>query len=279
MDVPGPEWRAESLVDHVRYPISDLACQRSRDVIADARQQLATRGSAELPGFLSARGVAELVADAERLTARAYKSEGTGTAYLAVPDDSLPDDHPGRWKGPYRLGTVAYDLIPLDSPLRRLYEWAPMIEFVEAIVDRGTVFRYADPFGALNLAVMEDGDELQWHFDQVDFVVSLAVRPSDSGGELEVVPFVRDSDDEHYSDVAAVLAGDNARVQVLAMTPGTLLIFEGRNSLHRVSPVGGSVSRLVGLLGYDTRPGTVSSEVLRLARYGRIEPYADPPAL
>jgi hypothetical protein len=279
VDVRRPEALAESLVDRVRYPISDLSCERSQEVVMDARRQLATRGAAELPGFLSTEGLADLVVDAERLTGRAHKSEGAGTAYLAAPDTSLPERHPTRWRGPYRVGTVAYDLIPRDSPLRCLYEWAPMIEFVEAIVDRGSVFPYADPFGALNLAVMDEGDQLQWHFDQVDFVVSLAIRPSESGGQFEVVPFVRDGDDERYADVAEVLAGDMARVQVLAMTPGTLLFFEGRNSLHRVSPVAGSVSRLVGLLGYDTSEGTLSSDLLRQSRYGRTTPYSEPPPL
>ncbi len=59
---------------------------------------------------------------------------------------------------------------------------------VEDVLDRGPIYRYADPFGALNLAVMAEGDELQWHFDQTDFVVSLAVQAADAGGDFEVVP-------------------------------------------------------------------------------------------
>ncbi len=61
------------------------------------------------------------------------------------------------------------------------------------------------------------------------------------------------------------------------MRPGTLLVFEGRHSLHRVSPVEGSRLRHVGLLAYDTKPGTVGSDLLRQDRYGRTEPFADPP--
>ena len=72
--------------------------------------------------------------------------------------------------------------------------------------------------------------------------------------------------------MARVLAGDTSQVVTLPMTPGTLLIFEGRHSIHRVSPIAGSTSRLVGLLGYDTQPGTMSSELLKLVRYGRSEP-------
>ena len=119
---------------------------------------------------------------------------------------------------------------------------------------------------------MGEGDQLQWHFDQTDFVVSLALRDAEVGGDFEVVPRVRDADDERYDDVARVLAGDTSRVVTLPMTPGTLLIFEGRHSIHRVSPIAGATTRLVGLFGYDARPGTMSSELLKLVRYGRSEP-------
>jgi len=33
----------------------------------------------------------------------------------------------------------------------------------------------------------------------------------------------------------------------------------------------------VGLLAYDTKPGTVSSELLRAIRYGRTDAFATPP--
>ena len=61
----------------------------------------------------------------------------------------------------------------------------------------------------------------------------------------------------------------NERVATIPMTPGTLMLFEGRHTLHRVSPIGGARPRYVGLFGYDRKPGTCSSELLRLIRYGR----------
>jgi hypothetical protein len=129
----------------------------------------------------------------------------------------------------------------------------------------------------LNLAVMGDGDELQWHFDQTDFVVSLAIQTAEFGGDLEVAPLIRNSRDECFDDVAAVLYGEGRAVETVAMTPGTLLVFEGRNSLHRVSPISGATLRHVGLLAYDTTPGTMGSELLRASRYGRTEAFQVPP--
>jgi len=265
------------LVDLDRYPVNDLVGATAQAVIAGARAQLAATGAVELPGFATPRGVDTLVDDAEVLAPRAHHSGGEGTAYLEFPDFDLPKGHPRLQFAPYAVAAVGYDVIPRPSPLRRLYENDAVLALIAAILDRGSLYRYGDPFGALNLAVMSDGDQLQWHFDQTDFVVSLAIQSADRGGDFEVVPRIRSLDDERYRVVAAVLDGDRAGVVTLPMTPGTLLVFEGRHSLHRVSPIEGPTLRHVGLLAYDTKPGTMGSDLLRRDRYGRTEPFAEPP--
>jgi hypothetical protein len=265
------------LVDLDRYPVLQPESAAYRDVVARARHQMRDRGAAEIEGFVSPAGVAALARDADDLAARAHASGGQGTAYLEFPDFSLPPDHPRLHFADYAVRAVAYDITPLASPLRLLYEWDPMKDLIEAVLDRGPIYRYADPFGALNLAVMGEGDQLQWHFDQTDFVVSLAIQSADSGGDFEVVPRIRRADDERYDDVAAVLSGARSGVETLPMRAGTLLVFEGRYSLHRVSPVEGRRWRHVGLLAYDTRPGTMGSDLLRADRYGRTEAFATPP--
>jgi len=258
-----------ALVDLDRYPVVDPDPSALDTVVQTARAQLRAIGAAELPGFVHAEGVTRLVADAEALEPLAHRSGGLGTAYLGFPDETLAAGHPRRYLGDYAVGAVAYDLFPPSSPLRALYEWEPLRALVESILDRGPIHPYADPLGALNLATMGDGDQLQWHFDQTDFVVSLAVRSSDAGGDFEVVPRVRADNDERYPEVARAIAGESPDLMTLPMRPGTLLVFEGRNSLHRVTPIKGDVTRLVGLFGYDTRPDTASSELLQLVRYGR----------
>jgi hypothetical protein len=266
------------LVDLDRYPLTDLSGPEGRAVVADGRAHLAATGAAELPGVVNARGIAILVDDAHSLTPRAHHSGGEGTAYLEFPDFSLPADHPRVRFAPYGVSAVGYDLIPRTSALRRLYEWDALLELITAVLDRGPIYRYGDPFGALNLSVMAAGDELQWHFDQTDFVVSLAIQSAESGGDFEVAPRIRTSTDECYPEVGRVMDGSGDGVVTLAMTPGTLLIFEGRHSLHRVSPITGTRLRHVGLLAYDTKPGTMGSDLLRMDRYGRTEPFPEPPA-
>jgi hypothetical protein len=258
-----------AMVNLERYPILDLQGEAARQVIAAARAQRRRSGACELPDFIRPAAVDRMIDDAIALTPAAYRSTGVGSAYLEVPDFSLPEDHPRRIIGPYATGVIAYDQCPRESALRRLYEWNLLMRFIEEILERGTLYRYADPLGALNIAVMGAGDELQWHFDQTDFVVSLALQSAAQGGDFEFAPLIRSADDENYGDVGRLLRGGRERVTRLPMRPGTLLIFEGRNSIHRVSPIAGDVLRYVALLAYDTKPGTTSTELLRLSRYGR----------
>jgi hypothetical protein len=166
---------------------------------------------------------------------------------------------------------VAYDHIPAHHAVRELYESDELMSFVAGVLGQEKLYRYADPLGALNLAVMREGDQLGWHFDMTDFVVSLALQPSQAGGEFENVQKIRRADDENYEDVRSVLLGDaHGRVRVEPMHAGTLMIFNGRTSLHKVTPIVGSTLRIVALLAYDTQSGTDSSAELKLSRYGRL---------
>jgi Protein of unknown function (DUF3631) len=63
----------------------------------------------------------------------------TGTPYLDFPDESSPAGHPRCTLVRSSLRAIAYDV------------FAPT---------HACVYRYADPLGALNIAVMADGDEL-----------------------------------------------------------------------------------------------------------------------
>lgn len=255
------------MVDSRRYDLADSA------LAASCARDLRDEGVSVLPGFVTGAALGAMVAESDRLAETAFRSVSATTCYLGDPDPSLPDTHPGNRLVHGSVEVVAYDRFPADGPLRALYEWDPLLDFVRRCLGLEQLHRYADPLGALNVAVMRDGDRLGWHFDMSDFVVSIALQASESGGEFENVPHIRGVagvGEENHDAVRAVLDGDRSRVRVEPMTPGTLMLFAGRRSLHRVSPVVGPRPRYVALLAYAERPGVDSTDVLKLSRYGRL---------
>lgn len=267
-------------IDLERYPIEDLATEQARAVVAAQRHSLAQRGAAILPGFVKPEAVADMARVALALQPRAHLEDIHGTPYLAAPDETFPDGHPRRTLCHSLTWVIAYDLVPLSAPIRALYEWEPLKDFIGEVLERRPLYRMSDPLGALNLTVMEEGHVQGWHYDNAEFVVSLALQASDAGGKFECAPFIRSADDENYDTVARVLAEQAPdQVEVFPMVPGTLMIFAGRRSVHRVSPVVGHVPRVVALLAYDTRSESDSSDVFKLLRYGRSEAYTPPERL
>lgn len=260
---------SDCFVDLDRYPLLELDSPAGRALLASGRRQLAETGACRLPGFVPPTAVERMAAESATLVPQAHLCRGEATAYLEIPDFTLPRHHARRLFGASSSQVIAYDLVPPAHALRRLYEWDPLMQFLARILDVPRLYRYADPLGALNVVAMSDGEELWWHFDQVDFVTSLALQSPEAGGEFSYVPRIRSDEDENYETVRAVLAGEVETDRTIPMEPGTMLLFQGRHSLHRVKRIGGARDRLVALLAYDTKPGTDSTELLKLGRYGR----------
>lgn len=253
------------LVDLERWPIDDRA------LTGRLRDEFAREGVVVLPGFVPPPVVAEMARQCVDLAPSVFRSHSRSSPYLTAVDAKAPAGHPRGHEITSAVGVVAYDLVPGHHLARRLYEDDEVLAFVAAVLGEDELHRYADPFGALNISVMDEGDHLGWHFDMTDFVVSLAISASEGGGEFVNAPRIRSVDDERFDDVAAVLAGRAPdKVRVEPMTPGTLMVFNGRWSMHKVAPIVGDVSRVVALLAYDRKPGTDSTDELKLSRYGRV---------
>ncbi len=266
----------QSLLDLERYPVDAPDSPQRRRVIEEARRSLAEHGAAILPGFVTPQALQTMTQEIEKLAPLAYHEDvDAGTAYLALPDATFPEGHPRRTNIRSATWVLAYDLIPPGTSVRSLYEWDPLMRFVGEILQREPLYRFADPLGALNLTIMREGDCQGWHYDSTDFVVSLAIQASARGGRFECASRIRSEQDENYDAVAKVLQGSGGeQVEVFPMVPGTLMVFEGRHSLHRVSTVRGEIPRYVALLAYDTKPGTDGSALLKQVRYGRTEPIS-----
>jgi hypothetical protein len=158
--------------------------------------------------------------------------------------------------------------IPQASLLRQLYYWPPFRDFLAELLGLEALHPFADPCQAINISVLGAGGCQPWHFDSAAFTVTLMLQAAHSGGHFEYAPGVRAPDDQNYAGVAAVLAGVREGVCTLALEPGTLSIFRGEESLHRVSPVEGDCLRLLATYLFDLAPDRTAVWATNLSLYG-----------
>lgn len=257
------------IINFDAYPIQDLTTPAAKELLTKCRTSMKKLGACEMPDFVRPMALELLKAECAVLEKESFFKRVVANAYLAPGDTSLPKDHPLNMTEDTNVGVVAYDQFPELSLLKKIYEYPALINFVGAILELPEIHPYGDPMGALNLSVMRNTDYLRWHFDQTDFVTSLAIQAGESGGNFEYVPMIRDAKNENYDAVQALLKGDRSRVVHLENRPGTLVLFQGRYSIHRVTPIVGSRPRWIGLFGYDSKPNVMSTPHLREMRYGR----------
>ena len=258
------------LIDSDRYPLDQADHPAARALVARCRAELAERAVCVVERLLTPAALAAMAAEAERLAPLAHHRAARRNCYIGVEDDpSLPASHPRRRFMATTLGVVADDLIPADALVRELYTWPAFRGFLAAIMGYPALYPNEDRFQALNVIVYEPGEQSDWHFDpDNDFTVTLLLQEAEAGGDFSLVPDIRGTADENYDAVGRVLDGDASRVVRVARPPGSLVVFRGHDSLHRVATVRGGRRRLVAVMCYEDRPGVVGDPAVNAAIYG-----------
>ncbi|HEY0389414.1 MAG TPA: hypothetical protein VGC71_13315 [Gaiellales bacterium] len=256
-------------LDLDRYPIDDLARPKARELVERCRARLAADGVCLLPGFLTAEAVDSTAREIEAEVPEAFRKE---RSIVALDDEAidpaLPGDDTVRTAHRHSMRTIAYDLIDQTSPIRALYEWDGLTAFLSAVLGY-RVHRCADPLLSLVITAMPPGGEQGWHFDDNEFVVSLLLQKPARGGAFEYVPSIRTDDDPAWERIRRVFEGTSDEVRVAPIEPGTLALFRGTRSLHRVSPVAEGPTRLIALLSFDPEPDMVFPAEVQRNNTGR----------
>ena len=262
-------WAIGDVIDLGRYPIADPNATPARLLIQDCRSQLKARGACQLEGFMRPEAVEAVLREASTLEGLAHRTEATHNVYFAEDQPGLPADDPRRLRVRSAKRALGWHQIGSRSPLRLLYEWDGLTEFIRAAVELPVLYRDADPVGACSVMFYDEGDELGWHFDNSEFAVTLMLQASEGGGSFEFVPWIRDAHDERFGEVSGILAGGRDRVLSLDGAPGTLALFQGRHSIHRVTPVEGKTPRVNAVLAYAQEPGHRLTQLNRELFYGK----------
>lgn len=254
----------ETIVNLQLHPIQDSGYSiRCKD-------QLDHKGALVMKEFLNPETVKILQAEAREVQPLAYFCRQNHNAYLLDPDPDFPQEHIRNLEQVSDKGCVPHDQIPNHSPLRTLYEWSDFREFLECVLDV-SVYPYADTLSSININYYERGQQLGWHYDNASFAITLMVQAPEEGGEFEYLDEVRNREagEQGYKETAAVING-KLQPKTLAMGDGALVLFRGRNSLHRVAPVVSDQERILVTLNFNTEPGVMLSELVRMTFFGRI---------
>ncbi len=259
---------AADMVDLERYPIADLDCIEGKALADQCRQRYLDTGLCMLSEFITPDALRILTEEANAISGQAYFCKSTHNAYLTEGDPSLPTEDVAHRQEQTYVGSVPYDQITEESHLRRLYRWNPLKDFIGYVLGKTELYRFADPLGACSINVFVEGGEHGWHFDESEFTVTLMLQPPESGGAFEYVPQIRGVANEKEI-VAEILDGDRSQVVELPFSAGTLLIFGGQQTIHRVTRVCGNRPRLVPVLCYSEQEDLKNSEAVRKLFWGR----------
>lgn len=254
----------KKIVNNEYYNLNDSSFR------ARCKNTLDQHGVLVLDNFIQASAIQQIKQEGESNQHLAYFCQQSHSAYLTPPDSNFPAQHPQNYQVMSSKGCITDDQIAQDSPLRSVYDSQDFRQFLCHLLGEESLYEYADPLSSINLHYARAGEELGWHFDNSSFAITLLVQKPEAGGVFEYVKDARNSSqgDMNYPLVESILQG-NVKGTPLSMEPGALVLFRGRDSLHRVTPVKGDTTRMLVVLAYNSQPGIALSEFAQETFYGR----------
>ena len=262
----------KQVLDLDRWPLNALESARGQALVACCRGELSDAGMFSLAGLVRPEALRAAIEEVEPLFDTAsFTHARDHNIYFDDEIEGLEAGHPALSRNTTVNHTICGDQIPA-STIAQVYEWEPLIDFLAAALEKPRLYPMADPLGRINVMAYGAGERLNWHFDRAEFTITILLQAPLSGGEFRYRSGLRSDSDPNYEGVARLLTGHDERVQTLPLAPGTLNVFKGKNTAHRVTPVEGDHARIIAVFSYYERPDVTFSDTERLGFYGRTGP-------
>jgi hypothetical protein len=259
------------VLDLERYPLDRPAAPEYQRLVGESRRAMTSEGMFNLDGFVRPAAITQAAAEIKPLmSSSSFTHERQHNVYFKEHVEGLAADH-----GALRHFRTAHHTLCDDqlqgTVIHRIYEYPPLVEFLAGVMDKPALYLMDDPLARMNVIEYRDGEALNWHFDRSQFTVTLLVQAAVAGGEFEYRSNLRSDTDPNFEGVAALLEGKDSQIRINTLAAGTLNVFAGRNTLHRISPVRGAQNRQVAVLSYYDRPAVKFDRTERMGFYGRAE--------
>lgn len=259
------------IIDLDTYPLDRPNTPEWDALVARCRTDLAKHGMFNLDGLMHPAVAAQETSTlAPQFDTEAFLHEREHNIYFMKSLPDLPNDHPALSRFRTSNRTLCADQIP-HSALIRLYEWPEFAKFLAATMDMSQLYPMQDHMARVNVMSYQAGQTLNWHFDRSEFTTTLLLQAPNQGGAFEYCTDLRSKEDPNYDGVAQMLQGQDDQVQSLTLSPGTLNVFRGRNTAHRVTTVQGDIPRVIAVFSYFEQPDVTFSPEERQGFYGRAQ--------
>lgn len=265
------ETDASDLIRLDLYPLDRPGDPRLSEIVGRAKAAIDANQYCVLEDFITAEAREAMVAEALATLPMAHTNRSHRTCFLnQKPTPDRPDDHPMNMFFDARYRMMAFDLFDPEGPLPRFYGWKPIREMIAGILGIPVLYMNEDPYQPANIICYGDGDRSTWHFDRGnEFTVTLMLQEPEAGGVFEIAPEIWPDDETDPAELREVLlerGGD--RVKRVDRVPGSLVIFRGDHSVHRVTEVSGDRLRLMAVMVYEEKPGVVGRPEVNATVYG-----------
>ena len=262
--MPELDLELEQIINFRQYPIDNEV------FIEQCVTELDKKGVLTLPNFINNETLLELTIEAKENQFKAYYAKSTHNIYLTEIDTKLPPDHIFNYQVISSKGCITTDQIPENSKLKSIYGSIIFKDFLARVVNERKLYEYTDPFSSINIHYAKENQELGWHFDNSNFAVTLLLQKPEAGGEFEYVKNIRniENNDMGYEAVSKIIY-KKKKPKKLEIKPGTLVLFRGKNSMHRVTPTIGNLTRMLVVFAYNAKPGISLSKTAQKTFYGK----------
>ena len=225
-----------------------------------------------LENFLNQESLYSIQQEALLLEVRAFYCSQKHTVLLSQYDDNIDREDPLNIEVISDKGCVPHDLIEQNSQLNLLYNSSKFQNFLTSVLGIKKIFPYRDKLSSINYNYYQNEQQLGWHFDNATFAITLMIQSPDKGGVFEYINKGRDYNLNFIDkDFINRVLNNDVIVKKLNVNPGTLVLFYGRNYLHRVTPVESIKPRILVTLNYNEEDNIMLSKNARKTFFGRID--------
>ena len=256
------------------YWLSQLSSQAAQQEIQGAQQSIKTHGVAFFPDFISKDALKDCIEECDEKNNNLHQINDEHNVYYSNDDKTLPPNHIRNRTFRTQVAIIPNDRLDSSRSLCQIYQTKELKQLIQLVLQKPELYRSADPLGRCSVNVLKEGWADGWHFDESEFSTTLMIQRPIQGGEFDVAPSIRHSLDDYAFEKVEQVVSTGTGYQSFSQPAGTLAIFAGSRSLHRVTTVTGHRDRYAAVFTFSTKKDFVNSPCVQEMFFGKVNQNA-----